>query len=99
MQAGWATFLFVALTLRGRNPIRVIRDYPKTSRGMSWWIDIGDWIGGYPFEVAAAQDVIDFLKERGFEIRKMQAGPPTDPFARPFGIRGTGSICYLFEKV
>jgi len=98
MQAFWASFLFVALLLRGRNPIRVIRDYPKTSRGMSWWIDIRDWIGGYPFEVAAARDVIDFLKERGFEIQKMQTGSAKDPFARPIGLKGTGSICYLFKR-
>ena len=38
------------------------------------------------------------MQERGFEIRKMTVRPMDDSFARPFGIRGTGSICYVFER-
>ena len=30
-------------------------------RGMSLWIDMFDWLGGFPFEVAAPEDIIHFF--------------------------------------
>ena len=30
----------------------MFRDYGKNERGMSFWQDLVDWVGGYPFEVA-----------------------------------------------
>jgi len=38
----------------------------SSPRGMSLWIDIVDWVGGYPFEVASARQIIDFYRRRGF---------------------------------
>ncbi len=38
----------------------------KADRGMSYWHDLVDWVGGYPFEVAKPEEVFDFLRERGF---------------------------------
>jgi 2-polyprenyl-6-hydroxyphenyl methylase/3-demethylubiquinone-9 3-methyltransferase len=32
------------------------------------WID---WLGGFPFEVAMPEQVVDFHHERGFTLRKM----------------------------
>ena len=51
---------------------RNIRDYSKQSlRGMSYWHDLVDWIGGYPFEVARPEDVFDFFRDRGFVLQKL----------------------------
>jgi 2-polyprenyl-3-methyl-5-hydroxy-6-metoxy-1,4-benzoquinol methylase len=36
-------------------------------RGMSRWRDIIDWVGGYPYEVAGAREIVDHFAERGFE--------------------------------
>jgi 2-polyprenyl-3-methyl-5-hydroxy-6-metoxy-1,4-benzoquinol methylase len=36
-------------------------------RGMSRWRDIIDWVGGYPYEVAGASEIVDHFAERGFE--------------------------------
>jgi 2-polyprenyl-6-hydroxyphenyl methylase/3-demethylubiquinone-9 3-methyltransferase len=38
------------------------------SRGMSWWYDVRDWVGGYPFEVAKPEEVISFCAERGLVL-------------------------------
>ncbi|TMR97280.1 class I SAM-dependent methyltransferase [Nonomuraea basaltis] len=38
-------------------------------RGMSARHDLVDWIGGFPFEVAAPEAIFEFLRERGFELR------------------------------
>ena len=35
-------------------------------RGMSRWHDVVDWIGGYPFEVATPELVLEFCRQRGF---------------------------------
>jgi len=57
-------------SLKGQ-PLRSWRAY-KSSRGMSAWHDIVDWIGGYPFEVAKPEQIFDFCKARGFRLERLQ---------------------------
>ena len=59
----------------------------KTERGMSIWIDLIDWVGGYPFEVARPEEIFDFFVERDFQLKKLVtcAG-------------GLGCNCFLFAK-
>lgn len=63
---------FVATTARTRDPrayFRAISAYAKDNkRGMSYWHDLVDWIGGYPFEVASPEAIFEFYRERGFEL-------------------------------
>lgn len=40
----------------------------RNNRGMSWWHDLVDWMGGYPFEVATPEAVIRFYRERGYIV-------------------------------
>jgi 2-polyprenyl-3-methyl-5-hydroxy-6-metoxy-1,4-benzoquinol methylase len=42
----------------------------SSPRGMSLWTDIVDWVGGYPFEVASSNQIIDFYRCRGFSLDK-----------------------------
>jgi 2-polyprenyl-6-hydroxyphenyl methylase/3-demethylubiquinone-9 3-methyltransferase len=51
--------------LRFRSPLRRYLDYKKT-RGMSPVHDWIDWLGGYPFEVAKPDEVIEFFEAKGF---------------------------------
>jgi len=44
----------------------------KKERGMSFWHDVVDWIGGYPFEVAKPEDIFDFYKDKGFALMKLK---------------------------
>jgi 2-polyprenyl-6-hydroxyphenyl methylase/3-demethylubiquinone-9 3-methyltransferase len=44
----------------------------QRSRGMHWWYDLVDWIGGWPFEVAKPEEVFTFLRERGFELVQLK---------------------------
>ncbi|MGH7073375.1 MAG: class I SAM-dependent methyltransferase, partial [Stellaceae bacterium] len=60
------TALFsLGLLASGRNPVTYAREY-VLKRGMRWQIDIHDWLGGYPYESAAADDIERFLNDRGF---------------------------------
>ena len=62
-------------TLKGRplTYFRHIANYSEQStRGMSYWHDLIDWIGGYPFEVARPEEVFQFCRERGFTLRRLK---------------------------
>lgn len=43
-----------------------------SGRGMSYWHDKVDWIGGYPFEVAMPEQIFDFFRARGFVLDKLK---------------------------
>jgi len=43
----------------------------STPRGMTLWIDIVDWVGGYPFEVASPNQIVEFFRHRGFCLDKL----------------------------
>jgi 2-polyprenyl-6-hydroxyphenyl methylase/3-demethylubiquinone-9 3-methyltransferase len=44
----------------------------RQGRGMSRWYDLVDWVGGYPFEVAKPEAVLDFCRERGFTLVRLR---------------------------
>ncbi|HEY1936889.1 MAG TPA: class I SAM-dependent methyltransferase [Candidatus Angelobacter sp.] len=63
-------FMKDVLLLR-KNPMRRFQEYKK-QRGMSYFTDLLDWLGGFPFEVAKAEMVFEFFRERGFELVKLK---------------------------
>jgi 2-polyprenyl-6-hydroxyphenyl methylase/3-demethylubiquinone-9 3-methyltransferase len=42
-------------------------------RGMSQWHDWVDWLGGYPFQVARPGQVVEFLRQRGFLLERLES--------------------------
>jgi SAM-dependent methyltransferase len=69
-----------------RNPIARYREHIRY-RGMSLIHDWRDWLGGYPYKPARPDEVITFLKRRGFELLRFE---PTR--------HGFGNNQYLFRK-
>lgn len=60
------------VTARGR-PLDYVRTWTGyRARGMSRWHDLVDWVGGYPFEVAAPEQVFDFVRARGFTLERLR---------------------------
>jgi 2-polyprenyl-6-hydroxyphenyl methylase/3-demethylubiquinone-9 3-methyltransferase len=55
---------------RGR-PVYLFRK-SRQDRGMSPWRDVVDWVGGYPFEVAKPDDIIEFCFSKGLELRRLK---------------------------
>ena len=43
----------------------------KQGRGMSGWTDMLDWLGGYPFETARPEDIVEFYRPKGLILQKM----------------------------
>jgi 2-polyprenyl-3-methyl-5-hydroxy-6-metoxy-1,4-benzoquinol methylase len=51
-------------------PLRTWRSEGR-ERGMSPWRDLIDWVGGYPFEVAKPEAILDFYLRRGFTLKRL----------------------------
>ena len=59
----------------------------SSDRGMNRWRDIVDWVGGYPYETAAPEEIFEFYKARGFMLTRLKCG----------GV-GLGCNEFVFEK-
>lgn len=74
MHWGYYAFFLGALTAadlaRGKNPAVRFRGHGR--RGMSLYYDVSDWIGGWPFEVASPEEVLNALRSRGFELEGLK---------------------------
>jgi 2-polyprenyl-6-hydroxyphenyl methylase/3-demethylubiquinone-9 3-methyltransferase len=40
-------------------------------RGMDFWYDVVDWLGGYPYEYASETGVISFVQPLGFQVKQV----------------------------
>jgi 2-polyprenyl-3-methyl-5-hydroxy-6-metoxy-1,4-benzoquinol methylase len=74
------------LALKPGKYIRSWTKYDENNRGMSHWRDIIDWVGGYPYEAARAEEIFDFYRKRGFTLLKLKSG------------RGLGCNEFVFVK-
>ena len=64
----------------------------KFPRGMSWYYDAIDWLGGYPYESATPDEIVDFVEQAGFAILA------TVNTGRMLGIFGSSCTEYVFRK-
>ena len=55
-------------------PMEYVRTWTqyKNGRGMNHWYDIIDWVGGYPYEVATAEEIFEFYRAKGFALTKLK---------------------------
>ncbi len=44
----------------------------KYTRGMNWFYDLSDWLGGYPFEVRKPEEVIHFYLKEKFHLEYLE---------------------------
>ncbi len=80
----WRTFFRTASPSRIRKSIMYISNY-KTSRGMEFWTDVKDWLGGWPYEPATLEEMCAFCEGTlGLERMKVKTGE--------------ANIEYLFKK-
>ncbi len=72
-----------------KNPFNELNKYQK-NRGMNPLIDIKDWLGGYPYEVATPQEIIQFFShlEGDFKLIK----------SKTFQDHSSNNL-YLFKKM
>jgi 2-polyprenyl-3-methyl-5-hydroxy-6-metoxy-1,4-benzoquinol methylase len=78
----WYIWNFVMNRNPARIPylaFRIVRH--RLTRGMSFFADIRDWLGGWPMEFVRDQDVIDHMeKQRGFKLSNIKTGEACSEF-------------------
>ncbi len=67
----YVSYYVLGLILVRKNPVRYIKEYGKNSvRGMDFFTDAVDWLGGYPYEFASIEEIKKFYNERGYGLIK-----------------------------
>jgi 2-polyprenyl-6-hydroxyphenyl methylase/3-demethylubiquinone-9 3-methyltransferase len=89
LRQSFLAVLLAGKAVRGKNPLTIFRD-PLT-RGMNLYHDVHDWLGGYPYETAAADELTSRMSALGFyELRS---------FRLPDSLGLLGSGCHEFVFV
>lgn len=65
IEGTYTLYYLLGLLLNGKSPITYIKQY-HTLRGMDFWTDIKDWLGGHPYEFASAEKIIAYFESHGF---------------------------------
>lgn len=59
----------------GQNPLKTIREYGQGDRGMNYWTDVKDWLGGYPMEFAGLAETRAFVDQKlGLKLVNLLTG-------------------------
>ena len=90
-------FLYISLLfldflfIKRRNFLTYVKNY-KSSRGMNFFIDAHDWLGGYPYESISPQELRSKMKILRFQESRS--------FTQPSGLGLFGSGCdeFVFKK-
>lgn len=70
-----SAWLLVGGATRRLDPISHVRHYGDDARGMSFWRDIEDWLGGLPFEFTEPEEFRRHVPD-GFELVEVLQRPP-----------------------
>ncbi|MCF7871709.1 class I SAM-dependent methyltransferase [Candidatus Woesearchaeota archaeon] len=70
MYQTYKTYLILGITTSGKNPAKYIREY-ETLRGMNFYTDIKDWLGGYPYQYASVETLTKYFRNRNYSIEKI----------------------------
>lgn len=76
MEWGYALNHMATRLLSFRNPLKPLLDRGagEDRRGMDFWHDVRDWLGGFPYEFADAGEVFGFVHDRlGMELVHLRA--------------------------
>lgn len=70
MEYMYISYFFLGLLILLKNPFEYIKEY-KSNRGMNWRNDIIDWLGGYPYEFAGPDEIINFFGNKDLLCKKL----------------------------
>lgn len=88
---GYIALMRGAFKLRGRDFEGYVNNY-KQSRGMNFYRDVHDWLGGYPYESIRPTEVETVMESAGFK--------PVTSHTQPYSIGLFGSGCdeYVYRR-
>lgn len=86
----------LALGLSGRSFSEHVNSY-RSNRGMSFYHDVHDWLGGWPYESISAFEIDCLMNELGFEcVRTYGSGGKYA--GMDTGILGSGCNEYVYQR-
>jgi SAM-dependent methyltransferase len=100
VQATVRWFYLRLFSLRLRATGRTLRSYAESyigNRGMSFWHDVHDWLGGWPYESMAPPEVERIMTELGFAAVRSFVQPGR-VLGRDLGLFGSGCDEYVFQR-
>ncbi|TSE18192.1 Ubiquinone biosynthesis O-methyltransferase [Tepidimonas alkaliphilus] len=96
VQAIYIWFYRFALWVTGRNFKKYVENY-SSNRGMDFYHDVHDWLGGYPYESILPQEVDLLMQKLGFSRERVFARQGRF-FGRSTGLFGSGCDEYVYRK-
>ena len=60
-------YAFLRMLLKFENPVRYVREY-RQPRGMNYFRNVEDWLGGLPYEYASVETVTGYVCDKGFDL-------------------------------
>jgi SAM-dependent methyltransferase len=74
LELWYAAGQLVSLLRQGINPITYVANY-RNSRGMSFYHDVKDWVGGWPMEFSSVAEVKQFGRDTlGLDLTNIETG-------------------------
>ncbi len=70
LRAAYVLVAYGRLLARLESPLAFTRQY-RQRRGMDFWRDVEDWLGGLPYEYCKPEQALDCLSERGFVLQRL----------------------------
>lgn len=87
----YSALLYLRQAIATGKPLGFLKDY-KQMRGMNFWTDIEDWLGGYPYESISDHAFVELMDQKGFTLEQSfqtESG---------LGLFGTGCGEWVFLK-
>ncbi len=91
LKAGYGAYSWARLLMRLQSPVTYMRQY-RENRGMSFWRDIEDRLGGLPYEYCTPDAVVDCLADRGFVLQRLKTSSSFGCNEFLFGVVGQPSL-------
>lgn len=66
----YVVYFFLDSLVALKNPFKRIRSFKR--RGMNWHHNVIDWLGGYPYEFAAPDEIVNYLSPKRLYCEKMK---------------------------
>lgn len=86
-----------ALLATGRSFAAYKENY-RSHRGMDFYHDVHDWMGGYPYESISNREVEEFMATTGFRVQRQFISTGRKIFGRNVGLFGTGCDEFVYLR-
>jgi SAM-dependent methyltransferase len=87
----------IGLLLTGRGFAAYEKEY-RSNRGMDFYHDVHDWMGGYPYESISDREVDGLMTSTGFQARRLFLSSNGKILGRNLGFFGSGCDEYVYVR-